>query len=48
MGTAGAISAYRHYLVLRFDPDPSLRPQRDSVRAELTCLTGTPEASEGR
>lgn len=36
--TAGAIHAYRHYLVLRSDPDPALRPQRDSVRAELRRL----------
>jgi hypothetical protein len=33
--TAGAVRAYRHYLALRSDPQPSLRPQRDSVLAEL-------------
>jgi hypothetical protein len=36
--SAGAIRAYRHYLVLRSDPDPTLQPQRDSVRAELHRL----------
>ncbi|HET8624125.1 MAG TPA: serine/threonine-protein kinase [Gemmatimonadales bacterium] len=35
---AGAIRAYRHYLALRDDPDPPLRPQRDSVLAELRAL----------
>jgi serine/threonine-protein kinase len=39
--TAGAIRAYRHYLVLRSDPDRALRPQRDSVRAELERLAGS-------
>jgi len=36
--TAGAIRAYRHYLVLRSAPEPSLAKQRDSVRAELSRL----------
>jgi TolB-like protein len=36
--TAGAIRAYRHYLALRSDPEPSLRPQVDSVRADLARL----------
>jgi serine/threonine-protein kinase len=36
--TAGAIQAYRHYLVFRDDPEPALIPQRDSVRAELARL----------
>ena len=35
---AAAIRAYRHYLVLRFDPEPSLRPTVDSVRAALAEL----------
>lgn len=34
----GAISAYRHYLILRSDPEPSLRPQAAAVRAELERL----------
>jgi hypothetical protein len=32
---AGAIHAYEHYLALRSNPEPVLRPQRDSVLAEL-------------
>jgi hypothetical protein len=39
---AGAIRAYRHYLVLRSDPEPSLRPGVDSVRAALAKLGGKP------
>lgn len=35
-----AIKAYRTYLMWRADPEPSLVPQRDSVRAELAKLTG--------
>jgi hypothetical protein len=35
---AGAIRAYRHYLALRSDPEPSLRPAVDAVRAELAKL----------
>ena len=34
----GAIRAYRHYLVLRSNPEPELRPEIDRVRAELTRL----------
>jgi hypothetical protein len=33
--TAGAVAAYRHYLTLRSNPEPSLIPAADSVRAEL-------------
>jgi serine/threonine-protein kinase len=33
-----AVRAYEHYLAVRFDPEPSLVPQRDSVRAELAAL----------
>jgi hypothetical protein len=36
--TVGAIKAYRRYLALRFDPEPPLRAQRDSVSAELSRL----------
>jgi tetratricopeptide (TPR) repeat protein len=32
---AGAIRAYRNYLTMRVDPEPSRIPQRDSVVAEL-------------
>ena len=37
--TASALRAYRHYLVLRSNPDPELVPQRDSVRGALLRLT---------
>ena len=36
--TVGAIKAYRGYLALRFDPEPPLRAQRDSVSTELSRL----------
>jgi DNA-binding SARP family transcriptional activator/TolB-like protein len=35
---AGAIRAYEHYLALRSDPEPVLRPERDRIRAELYRL----------
>jgi serine/threonine-protein kinase len=38
--TAGAVGAYRHYLALRSDTEPSLRPGVDSVRTELARLEG--------
>ena len=34
----GAIRAYQHYLALRSDPEPSLKPPVDEVRAELAKL----------
>ncbi len=37
---AGAIRAYRHYLTLRYDPEPALRPEVDAVRVELARLVG--------
>jgi tetratricopeptide (TPR) repeat protein len=36
--TTGAVRAYEHYLALRPDPEPRLRPQVDAVRAELARL----------
>ena len=36
----GAIRAYRHYLALRYNPEPSVKPAVDSVRAELARLVG--------
>jgi hypothetical protein len=36
---AGALSAYRRYLVWRANPEPERIPQRGSVRAELAALT---------
>ena len=38
--TAGAIRAYPHFLALRSDPEPLLRAERDSIRAELASLSG--------
>ena len=35
-----ALRAYRNYLRLRVDPEPSKIPQLDSVRAELRALGG--------
>ncbi len=37
----GAIRAYRHYLALRSDPEPTLRAQVDSVRTALAALEKT-------
>ena len=34
----GAIRAYRNYLRMRVDPEPSSVPQLDSVRAELRAV----------
>jgi hypothetical protein len=36
--TAGAVRAYRHYLALRPDPAPSVRPAVEQVRRELAAL----------
>jgi hypothetical protein len=38
--TAGAIRAYQHYLALRPNPEPGVKPQVDRVREELTRLVG--------
>ena len=40
--TSRAIRAYRHYLAVRSDPEPALRPLIEAVRAELVKLTGGP------
>jgi hypothetical protein len=34
----GAVLAYKRYLMLRTDPEPSMIPQLDSVRLELSRL----------
>ena len=39
--TSGAIRAYRHYLAVRSDPEPALRPVIEAVQAELAKLTGS-------
>jgi serine/threonine-protein kinase len=33
-----AVAAYRHYLALRYDPEPEVRPEVDRVREELGKL----------
>jgi tetratricopeptide (TPR) repeat protein len=40
--TAGSVAAYRHYLALRSNPEPTLRADVDRVRAELGKLTPAP------
>ena len=36
--TTAALTAYRHYLMWREDPEPAFVAERDSVRAELAAL----------
>ena len=36
----GAVRAYEHYLTLMSDPEPSLQPDVEQVRAELARLVG--------
>jgi len=38
----GAIKAYSHYLALRYNPEPAVKPEVDQVRAELARLVGEP------
>ena len=37
--TTGAVRAYKHYLGLRMNPEPAVRPEVESVRAELAKLS---------
>ena len=39
---SGAVRAYQHYLALRSDPEPALRPEVEAVRAELAKVAGNP------
>ena len=39
---SGAVRAYQHYLALRSDPEPALRPGVEAVRAELAKVAGNP------
>jgi hypothetical protein len=41
--TAGAIIAYRHYLGLRSNPEPTVRPEVEQVRRELAALVAEPK-----
>jgi hypothetical protein len=45
--TVEAMRAYQHYLALRSDPEPRLRPDIERVRAELGALTGRHPVSPG-
>jgi hypothetical protein len=36
--TAGAVSAYRHYLTLQAHSEPALEPRMKHIRAELVRL----------
>jgi hypothetical protein len=36
--TAGAIAAYRRYLIMQDDPEPAVRPKVQAARAELARL----------
>jgi hypothetical protein len=38
--TAGALRAYQHYLALRPNPEPEVRPEVERVRSELAHLVG--------
>jgi tetratricopeptide (TPR) repeat protein len=38
--TAGAVRAYQHYLALRPDPEPEVKPEVERVRDELARLVG--------
>jgi serine/threonine-protein kinase len=38
--TAGAVRAYQHYLALRPNPEPRVRPEVERVRGELARLLG--------
>lgn len=40
--TTAAIRAYRHYLALRYNPEPALQPAVDSVRKALAALEQAP------
>ena len=42
--TAGAIRAYQHYLALRPDPEPEVKPEIQEVRAELARLLEEPRS----
>jgi hypothetical protein len=41
--TAVAVRAYRHYLDLRPDPEPEVKPEIELVRAELAKLSQEPK-----
>jgi hypothetical protein len=46
--TVGAVRAYRHYLALRTNPEPEVKSEVDSVRAELARLSEEPKQWQSR
>jgi tetratricopeptide (TPR) repeat protein len=42
--TAGAIRAYQHYLALRRNPEPALKPEVDRIKSDLARLVGEPQS----
>jgi serine/threonine-protein kinase len=46
--TTAAMRAYRHYLGLRYDPEPRLRPEVERVRRELAMLQGAGHGNAAR
>ena len=36
--TAGSVRAYRHYLMFRYDPEPSVQPEVERVTRHLATL----------
>ncbi len=40
--TTSAIKDYQHYLALRSEPEPALRPEMERVREELAALLAEP------
>jgi len=40
---AGALVAYRHYLGLRSNPEPRIKPEVEQVRRELAALVAEPK-----
>jgi len=41
----GAIRALRHWLAIHDNPEPSVRPEVEAVKAELAKLVGEPQPS---
>jgi serine/threonine-protein kinase len=46
--TAGAVTAWRHYLALRSDPEPTLRAEAAHVRRQTDLLSASLTSSHGR
>jgi serine/threonine-protein kinase len=46
--TAGAVTAWRHYLALRSDPEPALRAEAAQVRRQVNLLSASLTSSQRR